>query len=175
MRSVLVRKMSSLRLLKAELVLGVAFSAILAVGIPVSIFCLAPQLLTEPVAIGLALGTALFFGLIGYALFVRPWRRYLALPDVQLEHDGKFLYVHGKKEAVIPLADLTYVRITAELPFLFHGSFLREILIHLFSEEYGRIDLDVDGFGRYKLHFVPFAKETEGRLLEFFNGVMSGT
>ena len=173
--NVLVRKMSSLKLLKVELIFGTIFSAIAMIGIPVSIFCIAPDLLKEPLAWGIALGIMLFFGLVGYGLFVRPYRLYLKLPDVQLEYDDEYLYIHSKKEQKIPLADLTYVHITAELPFLLHESFLREILIHLCSDEYGRIDLDIDGFGSYKLYFVPHAEDMEGRLLRFFDGVMNNT
>ena len=173
--NVLVRKMSSLKLLKVELIFGSIFSAIAMIGIPVSIFCVAPDLLKEPLAWEIALGILLFFGLVGYGLFVRPYRLYLKLPDVQLEYDDEFLYIHSKKEAKIPLADLTYVQITAELPFLLHESFLREILIHLCSDEYGRIDLDIDGFGSYKLYFVPHAKNMESKLFSFFDGVMNDT
>ena len=171
--NVLVRKMSSLKLLKVELILGTVFSAIAMIGIPVSIFCIAPDLLIEPLAWGVAFGIILFFGLVGYGLFVHPYRLYLKLPDVQLEYDDEFLYIHSKKEAKIPLAELTYVNITAELPFLLHESFLREIVIHLCSDEYGRIDLDIEGFGNYKLYFVPHAEDMEGELLRFFNGVMN--
>ena len=173
--NVLVKKMSSLKLLKVELIFGTIFSAIAMIGIPVSIFCIAPDLLKEPLAWGIALGIMLFFGLVGYGLFVRPYRLYLKLPDVQLEYDDEYLYIHSKKEAKIPLADLTYVHITAVLPFLLHESFLREILIHLCSDEYGRIDLDIDGFGSYKLYFVPHAKDMESELLRFFDGVMNNT
>lgn len=173
--NVLVRKMSSLKLLKVELIYGTIFSAVAMIGIPVSIFCVAPDLLKEPLAWGIALMVMLFFGLVGYGLFVRPYRLYLRLPDVQAEYDDKFLYIHGKKEAKIPLAELSYVHITAELPFLLHESFLREILIHLCSDEYGRIDLDIEGFGSYKLYFVPHAKDMENILLGFFNGVMNNT
>ena len=171
----LVRKMSSLKLLKVELILGTIFSAIAMIGILVSIFCIAPDLLREPLAWGIVFGIILFFGLVGYGLFVHPFRLYLKLPDVQLEYDDKFLYIHSKKEAKIPLADLTYVHITAELPFLLHESFLREILIHLCSDEYGRIDLDIDGFGSYKLYSVPHAADMERELLGFFNSVMNNT
>ena len=173
--NVLVRKMSSLKLLKVELILGSVFSAIAMIGIPVSIFCVAPYLLTVPLAWGIALGTMLFFGLVGYGIFVRPYRLYKKLPEVQLEHDDEFLYIHSKKEAKIPLAELTYVHITAELPFLLHESFLREILIHLCSDEYGRIDLDIDGFGSYKLYFVPHVEDKKGELFRFFDGVMNNT
>ena len=173
--NILVKKMSSLKLLKVELIFGTIFSAIAMIGIPVSIFCIAPDLLKEPLAWGIALGIMLFFGLVGYALFVRPYRLYLKLPDVQLEYDDEFLYIHSKKEAKIPLSELTYVNITAELPFLLHESFLREMLIHLCSDEYGRIDLDIDGFGSYNLYFVPHAEDMEGELLRFFNHVMNNT
>jgi len=171
----LVRKMGSLKLLKVELIGGTIFSALAMIGIPVSLFCVAPDLLREPLAWGIAFGIILFFGLVGYGLFVRPYRLYLKLPDVQLEYDDEFLYIHSKKEAKIPLAELTYVNITAELPFLLHESFLREMLIHFCSDEYGRIDLDIDGFGSYKLYFVPHAKAMEGKLFRFFDGVMNNT
>ena len=173
--NVLVRKMSSLKLLKVELMVGTIFSAISMIGIPVSIFCIAPDLLREPLAWGIAFGIILFFGLVGYGLFVRPYRLYLKLPDVQLEYDDEFLYIHSKKEAKILLADLTYVNIAAQLPFLLHESFLREILIHFCSDEYGRIDLDIDGFGSYKLYFVPYAKKMESELFRFFDSVMNNT
>ena len=171
--NVLVRKMSNLKILKVELILGTIFSSIAMIGIPVSIFCMAPDLLREPLAWEIALGILFFFGLVGYGLFIRPYHTYLNLPDVQAEYDDEFLYIHGKKEAKIPLAELTYVHITAELPFLFHGSFWREMLIHYCSEEYGKIDLDIDGFGHYKLQFVPHAKDMENELLRFFDGVMN--
>jgi len=67
-----------------------------------------------------------------------------------IDYDDEFLYIHSKKEAKIPLAVLTYVHNTAELPYLLHESILCEILIHLCSDEYGRIDLDIDGFGSYE-------------------------
>ena len=51
-------------------------------GIPVSIFCIAQDLLKEPLAWGIALGIMLFFGLVGYGLFIRPYRLYLKFPDV---------------------------------------------------------------------------------------------
>ena len=58
--NVLVRKMSSLKILKVELILGTLFSAIAMIGIPVSMFCLAPDLLREPLAWGIAFGIMLF-------------------------------------------------------------------------------------------------------------------
>ena len=171
----LVRKMSSLKVLKVELILGAVFSAVALIGLPISLFCVAPALLIEPLAWVIVLSGMLFFGFVGYLIFVRPYRLYLKLPEIQAEYDDEFLYIHSTKEAKIPLADITYVHITAELPFLLHESFLREILIHMCSDEYGRIDLDIEGFGSYKLYFVPHAKEMEGKLFRFFDGVMNNT
>ena len=171
----LVRKMGSLKLLKVELILGTIFSAIALIGLPIGLFCVAPELLTVPLAWIIVLCGMLFFGMVGYFLFVHPYRLYLSLPEIQAEYDDEFLYIHGKKEAKIPLAEITCVHITAELPFLLHESFLREILIHFCSDEYGRIDLDIEGFGSYKLYFVPHAKDMEGKLFRFFDGVMNNT
>ena len=173
--NVLVRKMGSLKLLKVELVGGTVFSVIALIGLPIGLFCVAPSLLTVPLAWIIVLCGMLFFGMVGYFLFVHPYRLYLGLPEIQAEYDDEFLYIHSKKEAKIPLAEITCVHITAELPFLLHESFLREILIHFCSDEYGRIDLDIDGFGSYKLYFVPHAKYMESELFRFFDGVMNNT
>ena len=167
--------MGSLKLLKVELIGGSVLSGIALIGFPVSLFCVAPVLLSEPLAWVIVLIGMLFFGSVGYLLFVRPYRLYRKLPEIQAEYDDEFLYIHSKKEAKIPLSEITYVNITAELPFLLHESFLREILLHFCSDEYGRIDLDIDGFGSYKLYFVPHAKYMEGELLRFFEGVMNNT
>ena len=171
----LVRKMGSLKLLKVELIGGTIFSAIALLGLPICLFCVAPALLTEPLAWVIVLAGMFFFGMVGYFLFVHPYRLYLKLPEIQAEYDDEFLYIHSKKEAKIPLSEITYVHITAELPFLLHESFLREMLIHFCSDEYGRIDLDIDGFGSYKLYFVPHAKDMESELFRFFDGVMNNT
>ena len=61
----LVKKMGSLKLLKVEFIFGIVFSSIAMIGIPVSIFCVAPDLLREPLAWGIAFGVMLFFGLVG--------------------------------------------------------------------------------------------------------------
>ena len=127
---ILVKKMSDLKLLKVELIGGTIFSAISIIGLPVGLFCVAPMLLTEPLAWVIVLCGMLFFGLVGYGLFVHPYRLYLKLPKIQAEYDDKFLYIHSKKEAKISLVEITYVHIIAELPFLLHESFLWEILIH---------------------------------------------
>ena len=66
----LVRKMGSLKLLKVELIGGSIFSAIALIGLPIGLFCVAPALLTEPLALAIILCGMLFFGMVGYFLFV---------------------------------------------------------------------------------------------------------
>ena len=165
----LVRKMSSLKLLKVELILGTVFSAIATVGLPISIFCLAPELLTEPLAWAIALIGMLFFGSVGYFLFVRPYRIYNKLPDVLAEHDGEFLYIHGKKEAKIPLADLDGTGYFIHFPFLYSNELVATLVTHLLSEKYGDLDLDVPGYGSYKLRFVSNVHATANALMAFIN------
>ena len=38
-----------------------------------------------------------------------------------------------------------------------------------------KVELIIDGFGSYKLYFVPHAKDIESELLRFFDGVMNNT
>ena len=56
----------------------------------------------------MVIGAVLFFGLIGYFTFIRPYFIYCKLPTVLAETDGKYVYFHGKKEAKI------YYKIEAE-------------------------------------------------------------
>ena len=173
--NVLVRKMSSLKLLKVELILGTIFSAVAMIAIPVSIFCLAPDLLREPLAWGIAASAMLFFGLVGIFGCIRPYRLYHKLPAVLAETDGEFLYIHTNKEAKIPLAELTEARADITLPHMFDKEFLRELLIHIFTEEYGDITLELPGYGTYKMRFVSYVRTTTNELIAFLNDAMNRT
>ena len=90
-----------------------------------------------------------------------------------VETDGEFLYIHGKKEAKIPLSELTYATADAQLPFLFQKEFVEDMVIQLFSESYGTLELDIDGFGTYKLRFVSQVEDTADELIAFLQGVMN--
>ena len=171
----LVRKMSSLKLLKVELILGIVFSAVAMIGIPVSIFCLAPDLLREPLAWGIVLLVILFFGLVGYFRSVRPYRMYLELPDVQAEYDDKFLYIHGKKSAKIPLSDLEDAYIDFTLPFIYSKEFVAMLVVHLTSEKYGDLVLEVPGYGKFKMHFVADVQATAYSLARFVGGASNNS
>ena len=51
-----------------------------------------------------------------------------------------------------------------DIPFLLQKEFISEILIYLFSEEYGNVILEVPEYGKYKLRFVAHAREAAEEL-----------
>lgn len=169
---VLVRKMSTLGLLKVHLVLGAVIMAVSMIGLPISILFIDATLYTEPTALVIILGGMLFFGSVGYFIFVRPYFLYQKTPDVQVEADDQFLYIHSKKEVKIPLSEIEDITVFPELPFIYHGSFLREMIIHQFSEQYGSIDLEIANFGSYKFRFVPQVETTSDQLFNFLRETM---
>ena len=73
---VLVRKMSSLGLLKMHLIRGTVIMAVAFIGLPVGILCIDPMLFTEPTALAIIAGGMLFFGSVGYFMYVRPYFLY---------------------------------------------------------------------------------------------------
>ena len=121
------------------------------------------------IILGMVIIAVLFFGLIGYFTFIRPYFVYRKLPKVLAETDGKYVYFHGKKETKISLVDLSYCYIDVDVPRIFHPGFIREFLIHKFSSDYGSITLDVPKHGTVKLQFVANAEEVAKELLDYIN------
>ena len=95
----LVTKMDKLGLLKFVLIYYAVIYIALALVMPVTILILDSSLFLNPTILGIVIGIALFFGLIGYFTFIRPYIVYNKLPQVLAESDGEFVYFHGKKEA----------------------------------------------------------------------------
>ena len=170
---ILVKKMSTLGLLKVHLILGTVIMAIAFIGLPVGVLFIDPMLFTEPTALFIIAGGMLFFGSVGYFIYVLPYLLYQKTPDVQVEADDEFLYIHTiKKEAKIPLAEIEEITVFPDLPFIYHKSFLREMIIHQFSEQYGNIDLDIANFGSFKFRFVPQVEKTSDELYKFLRNAM---
>lgn len=163
----LVKKMSSLGLLRLELIAGSVIMAIAMLLPPIGIFVADPQLMANPYVLGFVAIVMVFFGLLGFLLFIRPYIMYNKTPEVLAEADDEFLYIHGKKEAKIPLSHLSDSDVRAELPFILQKDFLREIVIHMFSEQYGIVILEVPGYGTYKMRFVSHAEITANELASF--------
>ena len=170
---ILVKKMSTLGLLKVHLVLGTVIMAAAFIGLPVGVLFIDPMLFTEPTALAIIAGGMLFFGSVGYFIYVRPYLLYQKTPDVQVEADDEFLYIHTiKKEAKIPLAEIEDITVFPDLPFAYQRSFLREMIIHEFSEQYGDIELEIANFGSFKLRFVTRVEITSDTLFQFLRETM---
>jgi hypothetical protein len=136
---------------------------------PVAILMFDASLFLNPYVLGVVLIGMLMFGLYAYFLFIRPYLLYPKLPEVMVEADGEYLYIHGKKEAKIPLADLDGTSTFVHLPFLFSSEFAAIFVTYMLSEKYGDIDLDIPGYGSYKLRFVSNVQETADKLIAFIN------
>ena len=168
----LVKKMSKLGLLKAELIVGTVIMAAAMLILPIGVMSVDVELMANPYVLGVVLIGMLMFGLVGYFIFIRPYLQYRKLPAVLAATDGEFLYIHTKKKGMIPLAELSEATVRVQLPFLLQKEFAEEIVIHLFSEMYGTVILEIPGHGTYKMHFVSHARDTADELIRFLQDVM---
>ena len=169
---ILVRKMSSLGLLKVELIIGTLIMAAAVIGLPVGIALTDVTLMLNPYVLGVIGVGMLLFGLVGYFIFIRPYILYRKLPAVQAETDGEFLYIHSKKEAKIPLSKLESATVYVDLPYIYQKEFLSEFIIHIFSEYYGTVILELPGYGNFKMRFVANAEESGDNLIRFIREVL---
>jgi hypothetical protein len=169
----LVTKMSKLGLLKVEIIFYAVLMIALALVLPISIIVLDVTLFADPVVLGIVLIYVLFWGLMAYILCIRRYVLYRKLPQVLVEADGEFLYIHAKKEGKIPLSSLSDVIVDVDVPYLFQPGFLREIIVHAFSYKYGTIILDIPDYGTYKMPFVANAQEVAEELVSFIDDLAS--
>ena len=112
------------------------------------------SLILNPYVLGVVVIGMLMFGSFAYFLFMRPYFLYRKSPDVLAETDGEYLYIHGKKEAKIPLSAFEGGMVTYHLPFIYSNELVAVLLVFLFSEKYGDLIVDVPEYGTYKMHFV---------------------
>ena len=165
----LVKKMSNLGLLKIQMIIGTIVMAAAIIGLPVSMIIIDINLMAEPLTWGIiAIGTA-FFALVAFVCFIRPYRLYLETPDILVEADSKFIYIHGKKEAKIPLAELWNTEVQVDLPYIYQKEFIEDFIVHMFSEKYGDICLDIPAHRTYKLRFVSNVQKTADELVRFLD------
>jgi hypothetical protein len=170
---VLVKKMRKFGILRVQMIIGAIVMVVAMIVLPVSIILADPSLMLNPYVLGVVLGGMLMFGLFAYFLFIRPYFLYQKLPEVLVETDGTYLYVHGKKEAKIPLADLDGTSTFVHLPFIYSNELLAVLMIHLVSDRYGDLDLDVPGYGSFKLRFVADVQRTSDELIAFMNKALN--
>jgi hypothetical protein len=147
--------------------IGILMMAAGTIGLPVGILVVDATLLSNPYLLGVVAVGMLFFASVGFFGYIRPYMIYRKLPKVLVETDGKYLYIHTKKEAKIPLSALDGATVSCSLPYLYQKEFLDEFLVHLFSDKYGDIYLEVPRYGKYRLRFVSQVEETSKKLLRF--------
>lgn len=164
---ILVKKMSSFGILRVQLVIGAIVMAAAMLGLPIAVLLGDASLLLNPYVLGVVVIGMLMFGSFAYFLFIRPYRIYRKSPEVLAETDGEYVYVYGNKQAKIPLSAFEGAMVTYHLPFIYSKELIAVLMIHLFSEEYGDLILDVPGYGSYKLCFVSNVKETADALMTF--------
>ena len=163
----LIKKMSSIGILKAQMIFGAIVMIVAMIGLPVGIIVADASLILNPYVAGVVLVGMLMFGSFAYFLFMRPLLIYRKLPEVLAETDGEYLYIYGKKQAKIPLSDFDGAVVTYHLPFIYSKELVAVLLTHLFSEQYGDLIIDVPGYGSYKLPFVSRVRTTANELTKF--------
>lgn len=163
---ILVKKMSAFGILRTQLIFGAIVMVAAMACLPIAILTSEdPSLLLNPYILGVAIITMVVFALFAYFLFIRPYFLYHKSPEVLMETDGEYIYIHGKKQAKIPLSAFEGAMVTYHLPFIYSKEFIATLLTHLLSEEYGDLSLDVPGYGSYKLCFVSNVIATADKLL----------
>ena len=165
----LVKKLSSLGILKAQMIFGAIIMVAVMILLPVGIMMGDPSLILNPYVLVVVLAGMLMFGSFAYFLFIRPYFIYRKSPEVLAETDGEFVYLYGKKQAKIPVSAFDGAVVTYQLPFLYSNEFVAVLVIHLFTEKYGDLVFDVPEYGTYKLRFVSNVKETAKELLTFLD------
>jgi hypothetical protein len=166
---VFVRKMSSMGLLKFRLIISSVLMTAAMIVPPVGIAFIDITILSNPYVWLVFAGVILFFGAIEYFFCIRPFLIYRSLPDVLAETDGEFLYIHTKKEAKIPLSEIELATVYVDLPYsLVQEEVLTEFIIHLGTENYGTVILELPGHGNYKMRFAAEAEDAGDELIGFF-------
>lgn len=157
---VLAQKIQSKTLLTLELLVGAVIMAAAFVAMPIGTFYNNKELLTNGYVWAAVIVGMLFFGSVGFFLFIYPYLLFRKMPEVQAETDGTYLYIHSKKEAKIPLAEMEGTYLDAEIPYIMNSGFI----VHLFSDRYGKVIIKVPGYGKYKLYFIANAKEVPAQI-----------
>lgn len=144
-------------ILVAEHIIGYITILLVTVGIPVGLsVTVTPEVLAEPMYWLVIGGFALFMDLGAWLLLVRPYLLYRKLPEVQAEADEKYLYIHGKKEAKIPLTELEGAN--------FFG-IPQNFLVITLGGGYGTFTIETLNHGNFKLRFVDNVKDAPERLV----------
>lgn len=172
---IFVRKISKLGPLKYRMIGITLVSLAATVGLMAVFTMVDISLWLNPVVLLVFLGGMLFFGSVAYFFGIRPYFIYRSLPEVLVEADGEFLYIHNRKEAKIALCDIDEVTVDVDLPYsLVQDRFWEELILHLCSERYGTVILEIPGHGKFKIRFAANAQEAGDSLFDFLKNVVEG-
>ena len=164
---VLVKKMSAFGPLGVQLIGGSVLMAAAMIALPVGILWVDATLLANPYLLGVVLVGMLFFGLVGFFGCIRPYLLYRKMPSVLVEADSEFLYVHARKEAKIPLEKISEAYVHISLPYLYQKELVAVLLVHLFSEKYGTVILEIEGYGTVHIPFASNVHSAASELVKF--------
>lgn len=160
---IIARKIKKNLVLKLYLAVGIVMMVAALIVLPIAVFSTDVSLLKNGFVWGFVLIEMLAFGLVGWFCFLNPFLLFRRLPEVQAETDGTYLYIHSTKEAKIPLADMEGAYLDMETPYIM----THEFILHLVSEQYGKVIIKVPGYGKYKLYYISGAAEVPDMIAAF--------
>lgn len=167
---VIAKKTKHLSVFIVRLIFGMLMMIGMVLGLPITLMCYDITLFTNLPFVLVILGIMLLFALIAYFGFVKPYQLYRKLPEIQAETDGEYLYIHSKKEAKIPLSAMDGVYVTPEIPNYMSSQYF----VHMFSEFYGDVEIDIPEYGEYKLYFVVDAIEVANTIVAHVDKALNG-
>ena len=170
---VLARKMSSLGVIRVQMIVSLIVMAVALISLPALLIAMDPSLLLNPTVLIIVLVGMLMFGFFGYFTSIRPYRFYKNSPEILVETDGEYLYIHGKKEAKIPLSELDGTSTFVHLPFIYSNEILATLVVHMVSEQYGDLDIDIPGYGNFKLRYVSNVYATSNQIITYINNALN--
>lgn len=157
---IIARKTRQTLVLKLHLIIGAVIMTAAFIALPIGVFSIDKEFFTNIYIWITVILAMLFFGCVGFFGFIYPFFLFRKLPDIQAETDGTYLYIHSKKEAKIPLAEMEGTYLDAEIPNLMN----REFFVHLLSDLYGKVIIKVPGYGKFKLYYISDARSVPARL-----------
>ena len=170
---VLAKKMSSLGLIKVQMIVSLIVMAVALISLPALFIAMDPSLLLDPTVLVVVLVGMLMFAFFAYFISIRPYRLYKNSPEILAETDGEYLYIHGKKEAKIRLSELDGTSTFVHLPFIYSNELIATLVVHLVSEQYGDLDIDIPGYGEFKLRYVANVYATSNQIIAYINNALN--
>lgn len=163
---ILAKKTKHLSAFVFRLIWGMFMSAAVVVVLPVSLLVADSSLFENLTFTSIIFAIMIVFGLISWFFYIKPYLIYRKMPEIQAETDGEYLYIHTDKEAKIAFADMDGAYFDADVPTMVTKEFF---VIHLLSERYGNVIIDIPNYGEYKLYYVADAENVMRTIADLAN------